>query len=292
MDRDSSPSLGERLRRDRLAKHISASVIQLGHMMLKRGAVPIKLPSIPEEVARHPVVITAVQDFMRAHHDAGRRADGRAKAEEGARRAEDREHWHQEHAGDDEAWNARLGQITARRDTDLLRLEAGDDPAAVERADLMWRSILKAEHAARRRSLHTRPVTAYKPKPIRPILVATSGVDPMKATRDPAWTSAASSTLGGITVTVVPPVHAIQATMARPPSMSPAASMTSPAGDTTRTPIGRSVPPPPAFLLRRNSPGEERISGPLTWDRQARAYEDEMARQRSRIAGSPMKQVA
>lgn len=136
----------------RAAWRLAGELTAAADAMRRHGAVPVALPPVPAEVVGHVMVIDALEDARRAYRDARRRAENRAKRAEADRRADDRDRWHRKHVRDDRAWGERLDGMVERRDAALDWLRTGRDPAALERADLMFRSMFRAEYAARRRA--------------------------------------------------------------------------------------------------------------------------------------------
>ena len=126
-----------------------AAYDNLAHRMSQRSAAPETVPPIrPDATA---AVVSAHRTAGAARASARRRADAREDKRRGAVRAAERATWHEEHVDDDESWRNRLEDIGQQKAAATEReLQRGGDVRRLERIDMIFGSVFKAEHSARR----------------------------------------------------------------------------------------------------------------------------------------------
>jgi hypothetical protein len=135
--------------------------------MKQRGADPEAV--LPPPPGSSPALQAAYRSALAARVGAQRRLDARRAKATAATRAADREAWHAGHVGDEEAWQARLEDISHHECVSVERvLQAGGHPAALDRIEMAFQSIRGAEHRARRRALGEVPPARRRAQPIRP----------------------------------------------------------------------------------------------------------------------------
>jgi hypothetical protein len=135
--------------------------------MKRRGADPEAV--LPPPPGSSPALHAAYRNALAARAGAQRRLDARRAKAATAIRAADREEWHAGHVGDEEAWQARLADISDQETIAVERvLQAGGHPAAMERVELAFLSIRGAEHRARHRALGETPWPRRRTQPMRP----------------------------------------------------------------------------------------------------------------------------
>ena len=129
-----------------------ASYVAASSRMAQRGANPEEILLPP--LGSSPALVSAYQTARSARASAQRRQQARRQKVVAKVRAAAREEWHIQHVGCDAAWQARLCELSSQESIAVESiLRSGGCLSALDRTELMFKSIRGAEERAHRRAL-------------------------------------------------------------------------------------------------------------------------------------------